>query len=380
MSRRCRALAVLLLLSLVFAPHGVSAQPADSKPTAAADAVGRVHFQRGQRLSASGNYAGAYREFAAGYAATKRPLFLFNMGEAARASGDVAKARESYLEFLRVDPNSALAATARTRLAELDRVAGTPQSGTPQSGTPQSGTPQSGTSQSGTSQSGTSQSGTPQSGTSQSGTSRSGTSQSGTSQSGTSRSGTSRTGTSPTGTSPTGTSQSGTSQSSTSQSSTSQSGTSQSGTSRTGTSPTGTSQSSTSQSGTSQSGTSRTGTSSTGTAPTGTAPTGTAPTGTAPSTSAVTTAPGPARADLLPLQPPSAVPPQPTRPSSDDGLPPDRFTTSRDTEDRPLWKKWPFWAVVGVGAIAGGAIVYAATRPGGNPCTGDCTPLNFRSP
>jgi hypothetical protein len=244
--------------------------------------VGRVHFQRGQRLSASGNYAGAYREFAAGYAATKRPLFLFNMGEAARASGDVAKARESYLEFLRVDPKSALAATARTRLAEFDRGAGAAsQSGTPQSGTPQSGT--------------------------------------------------SRTATAPTRTSPTGTSP-------------------------TGTSPTGTS-------------------------PTGTAPTGAAPTGSqAPSTSAVTTAPGATRPDLLPLQPPSAVPPQPMRPSSDDGLPADRFTMDRDTESRPLWKKWPFWAVVGVGAIAGGAIVYAATRPGGNACSGDCTPLNFRSP
>jgi hypothetical protein len=276
MTPPCRALAVLsLLLSLVFAPRASSAEPADPKPTAAADAVGRVHFQRGQRLSASGNYAGAYREFAAGYAATRRPLFLFNMGEAARANGDVARARESYLEFLRVDPNSALAATARTRLAELDRVSGTSQSGTSQSATSQSGISQSGTSQSGTSQSATSR---------------------------------------------------------------------------------------------------------TGTSPTGAAPTGAAPTGTAPSTSAVTTTPGPTRADLLPLQPPSAVPPRPTRPSSDDGLPPDRFTTERDTESRPLWKKWPFWAVVGVGAIAGGAIVYAATRPGGNACSGDCTPLNFRSP
>ncbi|HEY0989681.1 MAG TPA: tetratricopeptide repeat protein, partial [Kofleriaceae bacterium] len=176
MTRPCRALAVLLLLSLMFAPRASSAQPADPKPTAAADAVGRVHFQRGQRLSASGNYAGAYREFAAGYAATKRPLFLFNMGEAARANGDVAKARESYLEFLRVDPNSALAATARTRLAELDRVAGTSQSGTSQSGTSRTGTSQSGTAQSGTAQSGTSQSGTSPSGTSPSGTSRTGTS------------------------------------------------------------------------------------------------------------------------------------------------------------------------------------------------------------
>jgi hypothetical protein len=42
------------------------------------------------------------------------------MAEAARANGDTAKARDSYLQFLRVDPKNALAATAQARLAELD--------------------------------------------------------------------------------------------------------------------------------------------------------------------------------------------------------------------------------------------------------------------
>jgi hypothetical protein len=248
-----RAFAMLLLLALLHAPRA-SAQPADSRPSAAADAVGRAHFQRGQRLSASGNYAAAYREFAAGYAATRRPLFLFNMGEAARASGDVAKARESYLEFLRVDPKSALAATARTRLAELDRAAGitSPRSEPPSRAEP-------------------------------------------------------------------------------------------------------------------------------------VPPTGTPPTGAQPSSPtanrtppAITTAPGSTRTEPLPLRPPSTVPPQPDRPSSDDSLPPERFTTSRDTEDKPLWKKWPFWAVVGVGAVAGGALVFAATRPDANACGANCREINFR--
>jgi hypothetical protein len=118
-------LTTCLVLALVAAPPVSSAQPSDPK-AAAADARGRTHFQRGQRLSASGDYAGAYREFAAGYALTSRPLFLFNMGEAARASGDAAKAREAYLEFLRVDPTSSLAATAQARLAELDRTSPPP--------------------------------------------------------------------------------------------------------------------------------------------------------------------------------------------------------------------------------------------------------------
>ena len=118
--------AVAIGFTLMAAPRAALAEPPDAKPSASSDSVGRAHFQRGQKLSASGQYAAAYREFAAGYAATKRPLFLFNMAEAARADGDTAKARDAYQEFLRADPKSALAATARTRLAEIDPSATRP--------------------------------------------------------------------------------------------------------------------------------------------------------------------------------------------------------------------------------------------------------------
>jgi tetratricopeptide (TPR) repeat protein len=112
------SLAWLFPLVLIAAPVDARAQP--GKSAAAAEASGRAHFQRGQRLSARGDYAGAYREFSAGYDVTHRPLFLFNMAEAARANGDADKAREAYHEFLRVDPNNALAATAQARLTELE--------------------------------------------------------------------------------------------------------------------------------------------------------------------------------------------------------------------------------------------------------------------
>jgi hypothetical protein len=246
---------VLALLLALFAPRASVADPPEPKPSAAADAVGRAHFQRGQRLSATGQYAAAYREFAAGYAATGRPLFLFNMAEAARASGDTAKARDSYLEFLRVDPKSALAATARTRLAELDRMAGTasprpdPSASRPD---PSASRPDPLSSRSDTAG--------PHSSTA-----------------------------SPSATSP-----------------------------------------------------------------------------------SVTTE-GP-RTEPIPLLPPSATRPQPTP----ERLPPERFaTTERDTEDRPLWKKWPFWAVVG-GVVAGGVVVFAVTRDGGIACGTGCSEYNFR--
>jgi hypothetical protein len=106
-------------------PSSSWAGPAE-RATADADASARDHFQRGQKLSVAGDYAAAYREFAAGYALTERPLFLFNMAEAARASGDLAKARDNYTQFLQKDPKNPLAATAQSRISEIDRGVAAP--------------------------------------------------------------------------------------------------------------------------------------------------------------------------------------------------------------------------------------------------------------
>jgi len=117
----------LLALALVAAPRVSPADPSDKKPPPAdADASGRAHFQRGQKLTAAGDYAAAYREFAAGYALTERPLFLFNMAESARAGGEIDKARDAYRRFLRADPNNAVAATAQQRLDALERDSPSP--------------------------------------------------------------------------------------------------------------------------------------------------------------------------------------------------------------------------------------------------------------
>lgn len=227
-------LTTLLILALVAAPRGSSAGPSETKPTAAADARGKVHFQAGQRLSNSGDYAGAYREFEAGYNLTGRTLFLFNMAEAARANGDAAKARANYLEFLRVDPKNALAATAQARIDELDRKAGT----------------------------------------------------------------------------------------------------------------------------------------SPGPAP-----------GTSTTPPAVTTSPGGTQHEPLPLLPPPVTGSPPPSGNPGETLPAASLTTTTTThgaESTPVWKKWPFWAVVG-GAIVGGSVaVYAVSRDNGSACGAGCAQLNFR--
>ncbi|MEJ7597297.1 MAG: hypothetical protein WKG01_05240 [Kofleriaceae bacterium] len=79
---------LLLALALALMPLAVSAQPAGNTEEAA-----RANFTRGKALAASRKFADAYREFEAGYRASPKPAFLFNMGEAARGMGDVVKAR-----------------------------------------------------------------------------------------------------------------------------------------------------------------------------------------------------------------------------------------------------------------------------------------------
>jgi hypothetical protein len=128
---KLRSMALLIALASLAAPRPSTAGPAETKATADAEASARDHFQRGQRLSAAGDYASAYKEFAAGYALTERPLFLFNMAEAARANGEPGKARDNYLLFLHADPSNALAATAQARIAEIDRAAAPPSSPPP---------------------------------------------------------------------------------------------------------------------------------------------------------------------------------------------------------------------------------------------------------
>ena len=121
----------VVFCALAVSPRWSAAEPTDGKVSPAADASARAHFQRGQRLGASGDYIGAYGEFAAGYALTERPLFLFNMAEAARANGDLAKARAHYLKFIQDDPGNALAVSALERVDEIDRAAAKPAAAGP---------------------------------------------------------------------------------------------------------------------------------------------------------------------------------------------------------------------------------------------------------
>lgn len=115
--RHAASLSLMVLFALGTA--------ASAQPTSTDDAAARTHFAQGQRLSESGDYAGAYRAFEAGYQASPKPAFLFNMGEAARGMGDLVAARAAYHRFLAVESTGALADTARSRLVEIGPAAQT---------------------------------------------------------------------------------------------------------------------------------------------------------------------------------------------------------------------------------------------------------------
>jgi tetratricopeptide (TPR) repeat protein len=96
----------------------LAATAAHAQPTSN-DQVARRHYDKGKQLAADGQFAAAYGEFSAGYDASPRALFLFNMAECERQLGNAQRARDFYERFLSASPNDALGQTARARLAEL---------------------------------------------------------------------------------------------------------------------------------------------------------------------------------------------------------------------------------------------------------------------
>jgi len=93
------------------------------------DAVGRMHFDAGERLFHGGRYKEAPAEFTAGYELTKRPAFLLNIAQCYRELGERARAREFYKTYLLLDPNSPLIPGVRKLIDELDEPSEPPPPG-----------------------------------------------------------------------------------------------------------------------------------------------------------------------------------------------------------------------------------------------------------
>jgi hypothetical protein len=111
---------LLMALAMLVAMFASSARADDT------DQIAKQSYERGRQLAGESKYTQAYDAFSAGYDASHRPVFLFNMAECARALDDAPRARNLYQQFLAVSPTGDLASTARTRLAALGATAAPP--------------------------------------------------------------------------------------------------------------------------------------------------------------------------------------------------------------------------------------------------------------
>jgi len=118
--RRPRIAACLLQLALLVA----AAAPAPAHAAARDDAAeaARARYALGRTHYRAGDFAAALAEFERGYALKPAPLFLYNIAQAARQAGQLARARETYRAYLAVAPRGPERALARQHLATLERV------------------------------------------------------------------------------------------------------------------------------------------------------------------------------------------------------------------------------------------------------------------
>jgi tetratricopeptide (TPR) repeat protein len=81
----------------------------------------RAHFEIGQGLDRLGDYRGAIKEFAAGYALVKKPAFLLNIGTMYKKLGERRHARDMYRQFLETaPPDDAKRTQAEEMVRELE--------------------------------------------------------------------------------------------------------------------------------------------------------------------------------------------------------------------------------------------------------------------
>jgi tetratricopeptide (TPR) repeat protein len=103
------------------AQDGGSKRPPTEAQTAKLMEEARAEFEAGNHFYAAGRFHDAIRHFQAGYALVPRPNFLVNLGQAYRKLGDLPRAKEAYVAYVRALPeNSALRDQALQVLAEIE--------------------------------------------------------------------------------------------------------------------------------------------------------------------------------------------------------------------------------------------------------------------
>jgi tetratricopeptide (TPR) repeat protein len=90
------------------------------------------HYERGRRLYDVKEYAAAIEEFKAAYLIDADPIYLFNLAQAYRLSGDCKSAESYFAKFLKADPATTQRAKIEKLIAECTPA---PTGDTPPTGT-----------------------------------------------------------------------------------------------------------------------------------------------------------------------------------------------------------------------------------------------------
>lgn len=93
--------------------------PGAAPPSQSANATLKSLTEAGVRLYERGDFAGAIQSFAAGYALRPKPVFLFNIAQAYRKSGQDQNALSFYGKFIVASPQSPYRAEAEAYIAYL---------------------------------------------------------------------------------------------------------------------------------------------------------------------------------------------------------------------------------------------------------------------
>lgn len=101
--RPVRLVGWLALVIVLLAAMAVKAEAADP---GCGGRVAKAQFELGQAHNKLGNYQQAMADFEAGYACVPLPLFLYDIAQMARLSGQRAKALEFYRRYLAAEPNA----------------------------------------------------------------------------------------------------------------------------------------------------------------------------------------------------------------------------------------------------------------------------------
>jgi tetratricopeptide (TPR) repeat protein len=82
--------------------------------------LARKHFTIGREQYEVGAWKEAAREFELGFQYSPQPLFLYNIGQSARRSGEVDKAIDAYRRYLQAAPDASERAEVEHYLRELE--------------------------------------------------------------------------------------------------------------------------------------------------------------------------------------------------------------------------------------------------------------------